>query len=288
MRTASRNQPPNARDVERRVHAEPEGLDDLEIGGGQRRAVAHDHLALRDLDADRLDLLGRAVAGLIGQGLIERRVRHEQRPDQLPGQHPLRLVQVATHAAADGRPGIGDLRVAELGAQCPIEDPCGLGADGRPAGSVDRLQRGLGCLGQTGDRGLEECCPLFRGEIRREGGIDTSHSLGERRGLLVGDGDGILGGEVELERDRRTRRRPGLLGQGLAFERERTRGGQVLADDLAQFVAHRIGWQQVDRQDRRDHDDQRRGGHRQADGVVAGEPRQDGGALGQHQWSLTS
>ena len=83
--------------------AQPERVDLLDVGRAQRRPVADDDLALADRDGDRRDRLGGLVARLLGQVEIERGVRDDERADDLGGEHPLGLVELAGHPSGETR-----------------------------------------------------------------------------------------------------------------------------------------------------------------------------------------
>ena len=175
------------------------------------------------------------------------------------------------------------LRITKLGAFGGVKDARRLRADGGPAGCVELLERGLRRVGQAGDGRLEERGP-FRGlEVGREGRVDPADPVDERVRLLVRDRDRLVGREVELERDGGTRLGLRLVGERAARERDRLGSGDVLADELADPIVDGRRRQQVDRHDRgqqEDQDGRRDGG---AGCVVAGESRQDGRALREHQ-----
>ena len=131
-RTASRNQPKRLATSGPGL-AETERLDLLDVLGRQLLAAPDDDLARQDLDPDRQDGLGPTVALLLGQLCAERRVRHDERADELRGERPFGVVEVARHQAGETGPRLGDLGVAQLGAQQRVEDARGLGPEDRPS-----------------------------------------------------------------------------------------------------------------------------------------------------------
>ena len=74
------------------------------------------------------------VARLGGELLAERGVRHDERADQLGGEHPLGLVEAAGHPARPAGSGSRPPRVSRSSVRSGrVEDPGGLGPDDRPA-----------------------------------------------------------------------------------------------------------------------------------------------------------
>ena len=120
--------------------------------------------------------------GLVVERLVERRVGHDQRRDELGGEHPLGLVEVAGHPAGQLRPRLGHLGVAQLGPQGRVEDPGRLGPDRRPAWRVDgqRASR-VAVVRQVRDRRLEQRAAFLGGQVGRERGVDPLRPAGRTR-----------------------------------------------------------------------------------------------------------
>ena len=225
----------------------------------------------------------RALAfSCVGQLLAERGVAHDERADQLRGERPLLVVEAAGHEPGEPGPGLRHVAVEQLGAQQRVEDPGGLGADHRPAAGIHRQEGRLRGVGQARDGHLEQACPLVRGDLGGERGVDPGDALLERDLLLVGERDGLLGGEVVDGRhvlDGRV-----LRGRGLAVagELQRARRHDVARREIADRRGERRLRQDLGPEDRGEHRDEDPGRDREPDRVVAREPGDRLGALGQH------
>ena len=95
-------------------------------------------------------------ARLGGQLEVERGVGDHERADDLGGEHPLGLVELARHPPGEAGPGVLDLGVAQLGPQGRVEDAGGFGPDGRPARRIEPDERRLRGVGQVGQVGGEQ------------------------------------------------------------------------------------------------------------------------------------
>ena len=115
------------------------------------------------------------VAGLRRQLLAERRIRDDERADQLGREHPLGLVEAARHPARQARPRLGHLGVAQLGPQRRVEDSRGLRPDGRPARGVEPGQRRLGRI-RTGPG-----TAVSRSDLRPSGLMSAENVVSMRR-----------------------------------------------------------------------------------------------------------
>ena len=138
-----------------------------------RRPVADDHLALADRDADRPRPLGGLVAGLGRELRAERRVRDDQRADELGREHPLGLVEPAGHPAGQAPVRVSATsvsrssvrRVASRTRAASVRTAAQRAAS-RPT-SVAR-----GGVGQVRDGRLEERLAALRAEVGRERRVD--------------------------------------------------------------------------------------------------------------------
>ena len=267
--TASRNQPAKWRG-RRCVLAEPERLDGLDVGGVEPLPVRGRRLGparSRPSPAGRSRQRASCVWSV--RVLVERRVRDDERGDELGRQHPLGLVEVAGHAGRRSSPGSGPppCRAARYAA-CASRTLRGLGPDRRPAGRVDREQRGLRRLAQV-RRSLSRaapCAPPASGPSRtrcRRGGPARSNAVA----LLVRRSRSPLSVVKSYCGGTAARGfRAGLLGEGLGC-RTTTAFGAVmsLAGELAELVLDGVLGQDVDGEDRgHGHDEARRGDRRGA------------------------
>ena len=89
--------------------AEPERVDLLDVASASSCvAVADDDLALEDRDRGPATTAAAALPRAWSvSSAAERRVRDDERGDELGGEHPLRLVEPAGHLAGEARPGLG-------------------------------------------------------------------------------------------------------------------------------------------------------------------------------------
>jgi hypothetical protein len=157
------------------VLADAERPDGLDVRGVESLAVGDDDLALRDADPDRIDGRGGRVAGPVGEGLVERRIRHDERGDELGRQHPLGRVEAAGHLAGELRPRLRDVGLAQLEQQRPLEHLTCLRPDLSPTGRVQRDEARPCVLGEVRDRHLEQRSPLLGGEVGAERGVNSVH-----------------------------------------------------------------------------------------------------------------
>ena len=227
----------------------------------ERRAVADDDLALADRHPDRRDVRrGLAARAVVVSVLAERRVRDDQRRDELGGEHPLGLVEAAGHPAGQARPGLGDLGVAQLGAQRRVEDPGGLGPDGRPAARRrGRRASPSPRSDRSGHGGLEQGLPPVLGrELGRERRVDPVDAALEGELLRGGDGDRVLGREVVLERDGGARRPSRAASVWTSLSKSTARGATMSRVRELAGLTTSSGWlgQDVGAEDRGQDQDQ--------------------------------
>ena len=274
-----------AREV-RSVHADAERADRLDVRSVEALAVGDDDLALGDADPDRVDGRRGRVARTVGEGLVERRVRHDEWGDQLRRKRPFDRVEATGHLAGQLRPRLRDVRLAQFEEQRSLEHLACLGADLGPAGGIKRDEGRLRGLGEIRDRDLEQRRPLLGREVRAERGIDPVDPRLEGRRLFRRDGDRGIGRVRVLGRDRIAGVSSRLLGPDLTVERGRARRRDVSSGDLAGCVLEALLGQDVGAEDRgHDHHEDARS-HTEARRVAAREARDHRGSVDQHRTAL--
>ena len=176
------------------------------------------------------------LGGLVARAVVvsvqaERRVRDDERRDELGGEHPLRLVEPAGHPAGQARLGSRRPRCRAARSARSRRGP-GPPRSGRPPSARRRGRRASPSPGPRGRgrRSRAGLLPASGDEVGRERRVDPRRRGCSKRELLGGrDRDRVLGREVVLERDRGARGRPRRVGLDLALEVDRARARRCRA-----------------------------------------------------------
>ncbi len=157
-RERSKQKPaPGAREVGARIE-QAEEVQPLARQVVNALAALDDDLALADREADRHDPVGGLFARPVSGRGVERRIGHEQRREDLAGEHPLIGREARADAIGERATDVGQQRVAHLLALSGVEHARHFAAQPAPRHAVHRGERVAGRRRRA--RGWPRAAPL--------------------------------------------------------------------------------------------------------------------------------